>query len=269
MRDLAGELLDAIDRAGGQVTDLLRSAAPGDADRRLPGSSWTVGDTAAHLADGTGSYVDYLNGSTESWADLSDLPGGSLAASNARHLAEVADRDLGSLADAIDARLAEVAVAAGALDADDRVFWHGLDVPLATFLAAGLGELLVHGLDLAKVLERPWPIPPGEAAMVAEGLVPLLHLLVAEEAAKGVRVTYELRLRGGGTATLAFRDGALDARMGPAPDADCRVSADPVAFLLVAYGRRSQWSAAATGKLLAWGRKPWAAFRLTSLLVPP
>lgn len=257
----------AIQGAGARVTALLRSA--GDPARPLPRSEWTVGDAAAHLAEGVGSYVAYLSGSTEPWADLSDLPGGSVAASNARHLAEVTHRDLAALAGDVDTRLAEVVALTEGRHDDDPVFWHGLDVSLTTFLSTALAELLVHGLDVARALGRPWPIAAGDARLVADGLVPLLPLLVDRDAARGVRLTYEVRLRGGGRFTLAFRDGAVDARPGGSPAADCRISADPVAFLLVAYGRRSQWSAAATGRLVAWGRKPWVAFRLTSLLVPP
>jgi hypothetical protein len=51
--------------------------------------------------------------------------------------------------------------------------------------------------------------------------------------------------------------------------ADCHVSADLVALLLVAYGRRSQWIPILTGKLVAWGRKPWLGPRLTGNLVTP
>ena len=67
---------------------------------------------------------------------------------------------------------------------------------------------------------------------------------------------------------MAIRGGRLtvDADDGPV---DCHVSADPVALLLVSYGRQSQWVPALTGKLLAWGRKPWLGLRLTRYLVTP
>jgi hypothetical protein len=44
---------------------------------------------------------------------------------------------------------------------------------------------------------------------------------------------------------------------------------DPVGFLLVAYGRSSQWSEIARGRIVAWGRKPWVALKLASYLVTP
>jgi hypothetical protein len=42
-----------------------------------------------------------------------------------------------------------------------------------------------------------------------------------------------------------------------------------VAFLIVAYGRGSQWPPILRGKITAWGRKPWRVFGLTRLLVNP
>jgi uncharacterized protein (TIGR03083 family) len=253
--------------AAGRFGALLRSA--GDPDRPVPGSSWTVAEVGAHLVGGTTSYSSYLAGSTAAWADLSDLPGGSLAASNARNVAEVAERDLVVLAGTIEANVDGLVAATAGRDGAEPVFWHGRHVPLTTFLASAVAELLVHGRDVAVALDRPWPIAADDARQVILGLVPLFDLLVRPDRVAGVRVTYEVRLRGGGAVTLAFHDGALDAGPGRTARADCRISADPVAFLLVAYGRRSQWPAIATGKLTAWGRRPWWAFRLTSLLAPP
>jgi len=37
------------------------------------------------------------------------------------------------------------------------------------------------------------------------------------------------------------------------------LSADPVACLLVFYGRRSEWPEILRGRMLAWGRRPWLA----------
>jgi hypothetical protein len=47
------------------------------------------------------------------------------------------------------------------------------------------------------------------------------------------------------------------------------VSADPVTYLLVGYGRRSPWPAIARGGILAWGRMPWLALRFASLFAQP
>jgi hypothetical protein len=50
---------------------------------------------------------------------------------------------------------------------------------------------------------------------------------------------------------------------------DCHVSADPVELLLVAYGRKTQWVPILTGKMVAWGHRPWLGPRLVSYLVTP
>jgi hypothetical protein len=47
------------------------------------------------------------------------------------------------------------------------------------------------------------------------------------------------------------------------------IRADPVSLLLVFYRRMSQAGAIARGGLLATGRKPWRAFRLASMFIPP
>ncbi|MGH3848136.1 MAG: hypothetical protein ACRDRT_00220, partial [Pseudonocardiaceae bacterium] len=88
-------------------------------------------------------------------------------------------------------------------------------------------------------------------------------------AAGGRRATYDLRVRGGLRAFVRVADGVLTVEPGRGLDADCHISADPVAFLLVGYGRRGQWGPIATGKLLAWGRKPWLGPRFAALVRNP
>jgi hypothetical protein len=133
-----------------------------------------------------------------------------------------------------------------------------------------LGELLIHGFDIARTLGRSWPIGRPEANLVAAGAIAILPQFVNEGAAHGAKVTYELRMRGGPRATVRIEDGALRVEQSrPETVVDARISADPAAFLLVGYGRQSQWGPLLRGKLLAWGRKPWAAFRFASYLRSP
>lgn len=55
----------------------------------------------------------------------------------------------------------------------------------------------------------------------------------------------------------------------PGPKSDCTISADPVAFLLVGYGRTGQWGEIARGKLVAGGRKLWLGLSFGRLLTSP
>jgi len=99
--------------------------------------------------------------------------------------------------------------------------------------AIGLGELLVHGFDLARALRRPWSISDDDARTVIYGVAPILPSLIDRERARGFRASYELRLRGGSSLALRFEDEALTVEAGTVADADCRISANPRAFLLL------------------------------------
>jgi putative sterol carrier protein len=75
-------------------------------------------------------------------------------------------------------------------------------------------------------------------------------------------------MRGGAGYRLAVDRGtAVVAAAGP--QADCTITADPVAFLLLGYGRIPQWAAVIRGQLRPGGRKPWLALRFGSLLSSP
>src|SRR4029079_8987790 len=74
----------AVRRAADDFARLVASAP--DAGIPIPGSEWTVGDAAAHVALGTEAYVGYAHGTTEPWVDVSDIAGGSLARSNSGRL---------------------------------------------------------------------------------------------------------------------------------------------------------------------------------------
>ena len=51
--------------------------------------------------------------------------------------------------------------------------------------------------------------------------------------------------------------------------ADCVVTADPVAFLLVGFGRVPELPQLLRGRLRPGGRKPWLAAKFGSLLSSP
>jgi len=50
---------------------------------------------------------------------------------------------------------------------------------------------------------------------------------------------------------------------------DCVISAEPATFLLVNYGRTGPWGPAHTGKVVAWGRRPWLALGLPKTFRAP
>jgi hypothetical protein len=120
-----------------------------------------------------------------------------------------------------------------------------------------LGELLVHGRDLARMLGKAWAFRSEQALAVTNGVLPLAANFVNREVAERAAGTYHLRLRGGDDWTIRVGDGgAVIERQRPG-SADLHISAEPVAYLLVGYQRMSLWRAVLSGRMVAWGRKPW------------
>jgi hypothetical protein len=67
---------------------------------------------------------------------------------------------------------------------------------------------------------------------------------------------------------VAIDDGTADVRAVGGP-VDCVISADPVTYLLVVYGRMSLRRALIGGGMLAWGRRPWLGMRFKNMFFNP
>ena len=148
--------------------------------------------------------------------------------------------------------------------------FHGGElVPADVALGILLGELVVHGWDIAQAVHQPWPIDPGHVALILEGLVPIVPGWVDPQRARGLTATFEVRLRGQTTHVFWFQDGRLQVNPARERPIDAHISADPAALLLVLYRRQSQWRHIAQGRLMAWGRKPWLALSFTGRFHKP
>lgn len=187
------------------------------------------------------------------------------------------ERDPGILADRIEARAQEYFSECIGAFPDELRPWlvEDVTVRLSTLACHLLNETIVHGYDIAQAVGRPWRIEPAHAAMVLGGfIVPVIQglharVLVNDDKAAGVRVTYDLRIRGGDRFYFVFDDGAVEIEEPSSRQVDCHISAHPVSFLMVVWGRQSQWKAIAKGQLIAWGRKPWLGTRLRTLMRNP
>jgi uncharacterized protein (TIGR03083 family) len=252
----------AVQAAARQAAELVRSLP--DPSARVPGMDWTVGQTAAHLVAAARFYPRYATGQLTPEATI-DLADGNLS-----RIAQVGEHGLAELADLLTAETQRLLEQTADLAPDHPVaFYGGTTLDLSAQTGILLGEYLVHGLDLARSARRPWPIDPGHARLVIAAATALLPRYVDPDAAQGMRVGYDVRIRGGPRFTLRLADGAATVESGSVGPVDCHISADPVAFLIVAYGRGSQWPPIVRGKITAWGRKPWRAFGFTRLLVNP
>jgi uncharacterized protein (TIGR03083 family) len=255
----------AAGAAAGQLVAMIRSdPEPGAAAV----GSWTVRDVAAHVAGGAELYDQLARGSPSPAPTI-----GAITALNDQILGSLAGQNLQVLADRIEAAVTLLLAAAERHPDDPGVPWHaGLQVPLSTLLAVACGEYLVHGHDIAQAVGQRWPVQPDWARTVFLGLLPIVpHYLLAERA-RGRHIRYDIRLRGDETARALFiiDDGVLTiGRSVPGTRADCYLSADPWAFLLLLYSRIGPIASAATGRVLAWGSRPWIAFTLPGLFRKP
>lgn len=258
----------AVAQAGPRLTAMLRTADRSDAPAL---GEWDVTQLSAHVSHAVDTIWAMTRGGGNVLDDLSGLAtlSGMMVAGEGR-------RPLGELADRIDTSVAGFLDSTGAADADSSHGWlfRGTEMPLSTLTCHVLNELTVHGRDLAGALGVPWPVDRGHAALIVQGFVfPALHTLgrdvVVQEKAGNVRARFEVRLRGDGRAWLRFHDGDFSVEGSSQGPVDCHLSVDAAAFLLVAWGRITQWQAIPKGQLLAWGRKPWLGLQLRSWLRNP
>jgi uncharacterized protein (TIGR03083 family) len=234
----------------------LVTAAP-DPDASVPNSpDWTVREAAAHVVTVAPRYAAGPERRGTWVQDPRELPAlndAEIRALGTLGMEELAGRlrhDLTAVCDQIEGY--------GAAPPSFR-FHGGERVPADLALGILLGELVVHGWDIAQALHRPWPIDPGHVALILDSLAPIVPGWVDPDRARGLTATFEVRLRGQATYVYAFRDGHLQVDPVDERRVDAHISADPAALLLVLYRRQSQWPHIALGRLVAWGRKPWLA----------
>lgn len=245
---------------GRRLVDLLR--AGGDPSVTAIGE-WDAQHLAAHLAAGVSLMPAYARGEGHPEHETA-----SRAAFNDRALTSHLDRSFDEIAAICEKNASEALDVISATEGDPEIPWMGLSIPQSSLAAILLGEVMVHGYDLARAWGKPWPLEAEHCRLMIMGLLPSLPHFVARDAAAGFAGTYELRVRGGETFRFIFTDGSLEVAEGPGP-ADARMSLDPVAYLMVGYGRWGQWGQIARGRMLAWGRKPWLSMKLANLLENP
>jgi len=263
--------LNALRDAVARSADLWRRIDKPDA--LAPGLIWTAAETAAHvvgdLRDYTQALTRHANGYMTHANRPTESPSRLSAKVNARHLEELPERDLHRLADMLETSTdAYLNVAAAADPIVEIATPNGLVIGPATMAALLLGEQLIHGLDISRTANIPWTISTADALLVIPGVLSVAPQYLRPRRAAGMHTSFELRMRGGASYRMAVDDGtAVVSAAGE--KADCVITADPVAFLLLGYGRISQFSPVLRGQLRPGGRKPWLAMKFGKLLASP
>jgi uncharacterized protein (TIGR03083 family) len=255
--------ITAADRGARQFCALLASADRPDAPAV---GAWRVRDVGAHLT-GVTAYTAMLRGVPSPVRSIDGI-----ATWNASNVTAASQLDCAILAARVDDAYAGFLAEARRHPAEEVVGWHAdLRLPVATLCAILAGEAYLHGWDIARALRRPWPLDPHDMRTIFLGLLPVLPHYVDPQRATGLTATFDIRLRGdpAAHAIFAFDHGRLAIQPPEGQRADCRISADPAAYLLVTYGRSGPLAPALTGRIFASGRKPWLGLRLPQLFRNP
>ena len=257
----------AVAAAGARVASLVRSIEHSTAPAL---GDWDLTDVAVHLSHVLDAVTALARGGGPLLGEIGELTGLSQMLVRGEN-----ERDLRAIADRIEASVANFLEVTAAEGSGTREWLTpGTRMPMSGLVCHVLNELTVHGRDMALADGKPWPIERSPAALVVCGfLFPALgnlgSAMVNQAAAAGVRVSFDVRVRGGSGAVFTFADGELSLRAASSGPVDCHLSVDPAAFLLVAWGRQSHWGPIARGQLLTWGRRPWMGLKLRTLMLNP
>ena len=246
-------VVEAVSTMAGRFAELVESAP--NPDMAVPATpDWSVTDVFGHVAMEPSRYRELALGRGDWPSRVVDLP-----AFNAAQIRSLPTRDVAELAATLRADTDALLATASGFGEDPPLMNFDGDQRVRADRALGtlLGEYVVHGHDIARALGRPWPIDPAHVPMIMEGLHQVLPGWVNPANAAGHNATYEMRLRGYARYVYQFRNGQLTVNPPEPGRIDVHIVADPITALLLNYGRISQWKPALTGRVFAWGRRPW------------
>ncbi len=225
----------------------------------LPGSDWTAGEVARHVLTVLRRYTSRDVTSRDGLSPTMD-------AVHEQNRAEIAGLDDVTHAEVLELLQQEIErFIALNLTIEDRFEFHlGVTVDGAGGIGNMLGELLVHGYDVAMAAGRPWPIADRDALLVLGSMFQILPGVVDPDATARVDVAVELRIPGGAATTLLFRRGTAAAVRTATTTRrpDVVITGRPSWLMLNLHGRIGPLRAARHGVLVRGGRRPWMALKV-------
>ncbi len=259
------QLADEIRTVAGQIAAMIRPLS--DTGVPIPSSDWTVGEAGAHLAITQGLFREIAEGTA-----ISPYEDGRLevfAEVNARSLAGYAERHGPTLANLIVERTHSALEAAARYPDTYRIETHFGPMDVLTGSSYMLAHLLMHGCPIADALGHPHPIKPAHVELALPFFKMAIVQFFDRKAAAALKATFAIHLRGGARFAVICNRGDVRVEDDLPKRVDVHISANPVTFFYVGTGLVSQWGPIAKGKMIAWGRKPWLAFRFKSLIPTP
>ena len=251
---LRGEIDAALDGFVGQLDGL-------GAEQPVPNLDWSVAELTAHLASLPGLYrrqhdIGAAFEAPDDWAQYSIDQRDGIPIDDLARTTEVLRSEVAGFLD-------ELATA------PDAPRWLYACRTTGRHIAGSLlAELIIHGQDLGGLTGMKPKLTTEQAAAALPDTMAIVPAFVDPERAAKVAGTYHMGFRGHGDWTFHIADdGSLTVEEGRPAKADARLSADPAAFTLVSLGRVNQFVPTLTGRIVAYGRKPWRLLQVGNLAV--
>jgi hypothetical protein len=257
------ELRARIALAHDRFDFLVRTADP---LAQPPGSRWTVQQVAAHVLTIANRYHEVAQGGMYRPADT---PTG-VAALNQAEL-EAALGPVPVLADQLRALTADIDGYFDTLTGDcPTIPFHGGGfIGGTTAQTNWLGELLLHGQDIARAVKSPWELNERDMLLIARGLMQIAPIFLRSETPASTDVCVALQVSEARPYLMRIMEGAVETRerrQSDRPDAVLRTPASTLTQLL--YQRIGPFAATRRGLRVVGGRRPWLALKLQSYFIP-
>jgi hypothetical protein len=257
------ELRVRIGRARERFDRLIRTADP---DARVPGLNWTVHQVVAHVLSVAHRYQAVIEGRdfrrAERPRDLDLINDAELEAVMAPIL-QLADQ-LEALAPIMDAFFDDTTN-------DQRVYkFHcGEMFSGVTAQTNWLGELQLHGRDIARAVKAPWKIDDRDMLLVLRGGMEVGPGYLRADISSDLDLSVAMKLRDARPFVIHIHDGIAEFRgRRPADRPDAVVWAPALTLTELLYQRIGPLTAARRGMLIVGGRRPWRALQLQSFFEP-
>jgi uncharacterized protein (TIGR03083 family) len=255
----------ALKRSAARLTELIRGIDSPSANP--PRLTWTNAEVAVHLIETFKYDLDNVRGASEQYPVIDGKLLSSGSQASAQRIAEQQERDPKKLAVMFSDAVANFLDEIKDRDPDQPVaFAQGHAMTLANLIGTLLGEVLVHGHDIAKGDGKKWTMDPEGARQAVYATTATLPIGVNPETTRDVDLRLNVRVRGGRCFQIHLHNGTGETLA--CGKADATISTDAGAMLLAGFGRVNPLGLTLRGKIFAWGRNPVLPARLGKYLLP-